>query len=239
MAGNELNDVRSRLARLWRLTKADQKRDVSILIGLIVVGAVADVVTIGMVVPFLGLLAVAPDGSGASWVGPMLRTFGIRTPARQIIAIAILLCAAALAAGAVRILLTRKTRDFTAIFGHRLSVEVQRRMLLQPYAWHVRHNSSEQLAAIEKVEQVSMGVVLPLVQAIGGSILGTLVIAVLLKLAPGPTLLAVIIFGAIYFVLGARRAETPQALFCAPRRSVRATHPNCSGGTGRNPRSHP
>ena len=60
MAGNELNDVRSRLARLWRLTKADQKRDVSILIGLIVVGAVADVVTIGMVVPFLGLLAVAP-----------------------------------------------------------------------------------------------------------------------------------------------------------------------------------
>ena len=132
----------------------------------------------------------------------MLRTFGIRTPARQIIAIAILLCAAALAAGAVQFLLTRKTRDFTAIFGHRLSVEVQRRMLLQPYAWHVRHNSSEQLAAIEKVEQVSMGVVLPLVQAIGGSILGTLVIAVLLKLAPGPTLLAVIIFGAIYFVLG-------------------------------------
>jgi ABC-type multidrug transport system fused ATPase/permease subunit len=202
MAGRKHKRLRSSLAQLWRLTEADQRRGLSILVLLIVIGAFADVVTIGMVVPFLTLLAAGPDGPTASWISPMLRAIGVQTSGRQLLAIAILLCAAAVAAGALRIVLTRKMRDFTATFGHRLSVEVQRRMLLQPYAWHVQHNSSEQLAAIEKAEQVTMGVVLPLVQTVAASVVGIFVLAVLLKLAPEATVVAIIILGGIYFGLG-------------------------------------
>ena len=202
MTGPRYKKVRNSLAQLWRLTEPGQRRELSIVIALTIIGAFADVVTIGMVVPFLALLAAGPDAPRATWIGPMLRAIGVHTPARQLAAIAILLCAAAVAAGILRIVLTRRTRDFTAAFGHRLSVELQRRMLLQPYAWHVQHNSSEQLAAIEKAEQVTMGVVLPLVQTVAASILGILIVAVLLKLAAGPTMVAILLLGGIYFVLG-------------------------------------
>ena len=202
MAGRKYKKVRSSLAQLWRLTESDQRRDLSILIALTVIGAFADVVAIGMVVPFLALLAAGADGPNAAWAGSILRAIGVQTPERQLVTVTILLCAAAIAAGLLRIVLTRKTRNLTAAFGHRLSVELQRRMLLQPYAWHVRHNSSEQLAAIEKAEQVTMAVALPLVQTVAASILGILVLAVLLKIATGPTLVAILVLGAIYFALG-------------------------------------
>ena len=202
MAGRKYKKVRSSLAQLWRLTESDQRRDLSILIALTVIGAFADVVAIGMVVPFLALLAAGADGPNAAWAGSILRAIGVQTPERQLVTVTILLCAAAIAAGLLRIVLTRKTRNLTAAFGHRLSVELQRRMLLQPYAWHVRHNSSEQLAAIEKAEQVTMAVALPLVQTVAASILGILVLAVLLKIATGPTLVAILLLGGIYFALG-------------------------------------
>ena len=200
MTGRNYRKVRSSLGQLWRLIEPGQRRQLAILIALTVIGALADVVTIGMVVPFLAVLAAGSDGPG--WVAPTLRGIGVESPARQLAAITILLCGAAVIAGILRIVINRKTRDFTAAFGHRLSVELQRRMMLQPYAWHVRHNSSEQLAAIEKAEQVTMGVVLPLVQTAAASILGIFVLAVLLKLAPAPTILAILVLGGIYFVLG-------------------------------------
>ncbi len=76
-------------------------------------------------------------------------------------------------------------------------------MLLQPYSWHVRHNSSEQLAAIEKAELVAQAVVLPLVQAVAASVIGIVIVAVLVEMAPVPTVVAILGLGAIYYLLGA------------------------------------
>jgi len=76
-------------------------------------------------------------------------------------------------------------------------------MLLQPYAWHVRHNSSQQLATIEKAELVTAGVVLPLVQAIAAGLLVLVVLAVLLKIAPFATVIAALALGTAYYLLGA------------------------------------
>ena len=99
MAGREYSKVRSSLAQLWRLIDPRQRRDLMILVALSVAGALADVVTIGMVVPFLALLAAGPDGPSTGWIGPMMRAVGVQTSERQLVTIAILLCAAAVAAG--------------------------------------------------------------------------------------------------------------------------------------------
>lgn len=203
MASRKSNRFRSSLAELWRLIEARQRRDLLFLVGLTIVGALAEAVTIGAVVPFLALLAAAPAGRHIGLVEVLFDIVDANTPESQLVAATIVLCVAALASGILRIMLTRKTRDFGCAFGHRLAVELQRRMLLQPYSWHVRHNSSEQLAAIEKAELVAQAVVLPLVQAVAASVIGIVIVAVLVEMAPVPTVVAILGLGAIFYLLGA------------------------------------
>ena len=193
--------MRNGLAQLWHLIAPRQRRELATLVVLTVAGAFADMVTIGTTVPFLALLAAGPAGRHLRYIQPVFRAIGADTVDNQLIAASVLLGLAALASAGLRILLSRKSRDFAASFGHRLSVELQRRMLLQPYDWHIQHNSSEQLAAIEKVEFVSTGVVLPLVQAVAGTIIGLLVLALLLSISAVPILMSVAVLVAIYFAM--------------------------------------
>ena len=73
---------------------------------------------------------------------------------------------------------------------------------MQPYSWHVRHHSSEQLATIEKAQLVTLAVVLPLVQTVAASILGLFVLAALVWIAPFLTVAALVTLGGIYFAIG-------------------------------------
>ena len=203
MTSRKSNRFRSSLAELWRLIEARQRRELGLLVGLTVTGALAEAVTIGAVVPFLALLAAAPAGRHIGLAEVLFDIVDANTPeslnsSRRRSSYAWLR-----SRPGSWDLLTRKTRDFGCAFGHRLAVELQRRMLLQPYSWHVRHNSSEQLAAIEKAELVAQAVVLPLVQAVAASVIGIVIVAVLVETAPVPTVVAILGLGAIYYLLGA------------------------------------
>ena len=203
MAGQTSTGFWSRLAELYRLVQPGSRRQIWLLALLTAAGAMSEVVAIGSVVPFLALLADTSFHSRIPFAASVFGAFGAHTRSEQLLVATLILCAAAIASGMFRIFLVRMTQDFAYSFGHRLSVEIQRRMLLQPYAWHVRHNSSEQLATIEKAELVTAGVVLPLVQAIAAGLLVLVVLAVLLKIAPLATVIAAFALGAAYYLLGA------------------------------------
>jgi ABC-type multidrug transport system fused ATPase/permease subunit len=192
----------SSLAQLFGPIQAGRRGEIVFLVLLTVAGALTEVVTIGAVVPFLALLAGSSDRY-IRWVQPLFDAIGADTREQALVAATALLCVAAVGAGILRVLLVRKTQDFVFSFGHRLSVEVQRRMLLQPYPWHMAHNSSEQLATIEKVEIVTSAVLLPLIQALAATILVVVVLVVLLQIAPLVTLFAALLLGAVYYALGA------------------------------------
>lgn len=189
--------------RLYGILQPGRRREVSVIILLILAGAVTEVATIGLVVPFLALLASGPAAAGREWLEPAFRMVGAATQEEQLLAATALLCGAAVGAGIIRILLVHYTQDFVFVFGHRLSVEIQRRTLLQPYAWHAAHNSSEQLATIEKAELATSGVLLPLAQALAATVLIAVILVVLVQIAPLATVIAGITLGAAYYGLAA------------------------------------
>jgi ABC-type multidrug transport system fused ATPase/permease subunit len=203
MAGQTSTGFWSRLAQLYRHVQPASRRQIWVLALLTAAGAMSEVVAIGSVVPFLALLADTSFRERIPLAAKVFSALGAETRSEQLVLATLILCAAALASGLFRIFLVRMSQDFAYSFGHRLTVEIQRRMLLQPYAWQVRHNSSEQLATIEKAEVVTSGVVLPLVQAVASSLLIVVILAVLLKIAPLATVIAAIALGAAYYMLGA------------------------------------
>jgi ABC-type multidrug transport system fused ATPase/permease subunit len=202
MASDRFPTFWSSLAKLFRTLHGRGRRRIARIVLLTVLGACTELLTVGAVVPFLSLLAIGPSGGHLQWFEKIMSVLGAHGSQEELLAATILLCAAAVASGILRFLLAWDTQRFVSDFGQRLSVEVQRRMLLQPYSWQVRHNSSDQLAAISKVELVTDAVLRSLMQASAASLLVLVVLVFLLQLAPLATIGAGVVLGGAYTLLG-------------------------------------
>lgn len=203
VAGHKSSGFWGSIAQLYEIIQPGQRRELGILVILTLAGAVSEVIAIGSVVPFLALLSEQSTAAHLPWLPRLFHALGAETRSAELALATGLLCGGAVAAGILRIALTRKTQEFAFLFGHRLSVEIQRRMLLQPYSWHIAHNSSEQLATIEKVEIVATAVLLPLIQSVAATVIVVVVLALLIRITPGATIIAAIVLGAAYLGFGA------------------------------------
>lgn len=170
------------LRRLFSHVPRRRRWQLGGLVLLMLAGAAAEMATLGAVVPFLAMLA-DPDGAASH---PLLETFGGLRAGRD--APALLLVAAAffatvaLVAAAVRMMLFWASYRFTFGLGADIGGEVYRRTLYRPYTWHVARNSSESVAAIEKVNSVTNSVIVQIVQGGVAFLIAAAVLSTLLYL---------------------------------------------------------
>jgi ATP-binding cassette, subfamily B, bacterial PglK len=163
---------------LFRLLSPARRRQFALTLLLMLVGAAAEMVTIGAALPFLALVA-DPD---SALIPPGLLGFLTAIGGSPVVGAALLLIAAALAAAGVRLALTWGSQRFVMAAGHDMATAVFGRMLRQPYAEQVRRNSSQTLAAIEKVQGVVFGLLQPAMQGMIGAFIAICVFALLLKI---------------------------------------------------------
>jgi len=141
-------------------------------------GAVAELGTIGAVIPFLALLARSDGQTHASVLAGVL-------PGRSALPIATtVFILFAVFAGIVRLLLARSTRNFIFRLGHELTVEIQRRVLSQPLTFHIDRNTSTLLTALNKTESLVYDILLPLMHAVIGGTIAVCIIVLLVFVAP-------------------------------------------------------
>ena len=157
------------LKRLYLKLTARRRKQFALLSVLMLAGGVAEVVSLGSVIPFLGALA-APEKvlshplvvslfsslcMLSSAIG--LQFFPINNPQSfssvfgptailPLLAVAFAL--AAISAGAIRLLLLWASTRLANAAGADLSLEVYRRTLYQPYSVHVSRNSSAIISSI-------------------------------------------------------------------------------------------
>jgi len=177
------------------------------VLALMLLGAVAELVAISAIVPFLSLLASASDlGAGQprlTWVTGLFDALGAHGSDQQLIAASILFMAAAVAAGAIRLQLAWSTQNFVLGLGHELAVEIQRRTLAQPYADHLSRNSSEIVASLERVQVLVSTMLLQLMQAVTAAFIAAFIIAALVRIDPFTAGVAAVAFGDIYALVSA------------------------------------
>jgi ATP-binding cassette, subfamily B, bacterial PglK len=166
------------------------------------VAALAEVVSLGSVLPFVGILA-APD---LVWKHRMLakvaRAAGVVDSNGLVLPLTIIFVAAALFAGAVRVLLLWVNTRFTFAAGADLSMEVYRRTLYQPYSMHLTRSSSEVISGIaNKVGGTVLGVLLPGLTLVSSVVLVLALVAALIVIDPIVALIAIIGFGGGYALI--------------------------------------
>lgn len=163
---------------LFRLLSPARRRQFGLTLLLMLLGAAAEMVTIGAALPFLALVA----DPNSALVPPRLLGLLTAIGGSPVVGAAILLIVAALGAATVRLMLTWGSQRFVMATGHDMAAAVFGRMLRQPYAEQVRRNSSQTLAAVEKVQGVVFGLLQPAMQGLIGAFIALCVFALLLRI---------------------------------------------------------
>ncbi len=189
------------LVALLRAMSAGRRRHLAAAVAAMVVGAAAELVTIGSVLPFLALVANPAKAAALPGFSLFLALTGAEPGDDLLIRAAILLIVAILVAAAVRVLILWVTQRFVAAFGHDIGTAIFSRMLRQPYSYYLTRNPSELLASIEKVHLVTFGTLMPLMQGLSASLLALAIVGLLFAIDPVTALIAAGGVGFLYAVV--------------------------------------
>jgi ATP-binding cassette, subfamily B, bacterial PglK len=190
------------LVQLWHHLSSRRRHQFVLIVGLMLVGALAEVVSLGAVLPFLGILTAPQAVFNYRAVAKVAHIFGITKPQELLLPLTIAFVVIALIAGSIRMLLSWLSTRFIFATGADLSIEVYRRTLYQPYHVHVARNSSEVISGItNKVGGTVLGVLLPLMTLLSAVMLLLIVPIALIAIDPVVAIVASVGFGASYALI--------------------------------------
>lgn len=185
------------LVSLWHHLSRRRKLQFLLLLCLMLVSALAEVVSLGAVLPFLGILTAPGLVFKHSVVADVAKAWGINSADQLVLPLTVAFAAAALIAGTIRILLLCVSTRLAFACGADLSIEVYRRTLYQPYRVHLSRNSSMVISGIGKVE-ATVNVLSQLLTLISSVVLLVAIMLALITIDPVVASVAAIGFGASY-----------------------------------------
>jgi ATP-binding cassette, subfamily B, bacterial PglK len=194
------NSLYSVLSGLLANLPRRRRMQLKLLLILMVVGALAELISIGAVVPFLAILANPAQTIEQPGLVRLIAHFGWSDVRVIRWNLTFLFVTAALVSGGSRLVLLYAVAKFNFGMAHDLCSEVHRRTLYQPYSVHLARNSSEVIGSISKVDAVA-GVVYGLLTGISATLMGIFIIVALIVIDPWMAVLSLVGFGSIYVVV--------------------------------------
>ena len=174
-----------------------RRTQLALLPGLMLVGALAEVLSLGAIVPFLAILADPAQALHRPWLAQVVTTLGLSDAKDIRWHLTLLFASTAVAAGVVRFVLIYAISKFNFGIGHELGAEVYRRTLYQPYEVHLARNSSEIMGGINKVDAV-VQTIFYLLTAGSAILMALFIITALVLIDPLIAMAALFGFGSIY-----------------------------------------
>lgn len=191
---NLLDDIRL----LWPHISERRRLQLLILLFLMLLGAAAELISLGAVVPFIAVLSNPERAIETPVVETLLSTFGI-SASEVVISVSISFASLVVISTLVRLVLLWVTNKVVFDIGFDLGVGVFTKTLCRPYAWHVSRNSSEVLGGLNKAQIVVQSYLLPLLNALVAFVLATGMIAMLVFVDPFVAMAGTGAFALCYF----------------------------------------
>jgi ATP-binding cassette, subfamily B, bacterial PglK len=193
-----LDDTARLLIRLWRHLNRRRQFQFILVLGLMLVSAFAEVVSLGAVLPFLGILTAPEKVFSYPIVAGIAQAWGITSAADLVLPFTVAFAAAALAAGAIRLLLLWVSTRLVNASGADLSINVYHRTLYQPYRVHVARNSSTVISGITTKVGLAAGVLGSVLALISSAVLLLVIMLALLAIDAMVATVAAVGFGTSY-----------------------------------------
>lgn len=210
------------LGRLWLHISRRRRVQFALLLMLTLLASFAEILSIGAVLPFLGVLTAPEHIYNLVAIQPIIQTLELTSPSQLLLPLTIVFCFATLVAGAMRLLLLWASTRLSFATGADLSISIYRRTLYQPYTVHCARNSSEVISGISgKANNVIYGIILPVLSLISASVMLVAILIALLVVEPVVALVAFGGFGLIYAsIIKLTRRQLLADSQCMARESV-------------------
>ena len=198
-----LNPTLPQLLRgLWQHITPRRRGQLGLLVLVMILASLAEVVSIGAVVPFLGALT-APDRVFLHPMAqPLIQALSLTEPRQLLLPLTIVFAIGALFSGVMRIVLLWALTRLSHAIGADFSISIYRRTLFQPYSVHVMRNTSEVIAGIsKKTYGVVNHTIVPVLTICSSIFMLVFILLALLSIDPMVAATAFGGFGAIYMIV--------------------------------------
>jgi ABC-type multidrug transport system fused ATPase/permease subunit len=168
---------------------------------IMIISSFAEVLSIGAVIPFLGVLT-SPDSFFENPLAqPFVHFFGLTEPNQLLLPFTITFCVAVLLAGFLRLLSLWVSTRLTYAVGHEISISIYQRTLYQPYQVHTSRNTSEIINGILTKTNSSISVIMMAFTSISSLIMLSFGMLALFALEPMIASLLFVGFGLLYLII--------------------------------------
>ena len=176
------SDEGSAVVTLYRKLPARRRRQLWGTIALMMVGALAEVVSVGAVLPFLAVLTNPDKLAAIPMVGGLLDRL---PPGTNLVAItASAFIGLFIVSGLIRLALAWVSQALAFNIAYDLSIAAFAKLIRQPYQYYVERHSGEALSQFEKLHHITFTILLSGTQALIATIVATMLIALLIAVNP-------------------------------------------------------
>lgn len=186
------------IVRLWAEVSRSKKLMLIGLFILMLLSSFAEVLSLGAVLPFLGVLTNPQTVLQSKILAPVLQMLGIESAQDLILPMCLIFGFAIALANALRMLTFWVTTRLSYAVGFDLSASVYRKVLYQDYQFHVSKNSSEVMAGISKAGGLIYTVVIPCLNLINSALMIVCIFVALLVIDWKASLSTFIGFAILY-----------------------------------------
>lgn len=185
--------ISSLLKRLWNHISPRRRGQFGLLLVLMLLASFAEILSIGAVLPFLGILTEPARIFNLPIAQPFIQALGLSEPSQLLLPLTMVFGFATLLAGGLRLLLLWASTKLSFAAGADVSRSIYSRTLYQPYYVHCGRNSSEVIDGISgKANTVIYSVIVPIITLISS---GLMLISILIALLVVNPIIAIAAFG--------------------------------------------
>jgi ATP-binding cassette, subfamily B, bacterial PglK len=190
------------LKKIWNHLSRKRQTQLVLLLSLMILASMLEIISLGAVLPFLGVLTSPERVFNHQILQPLIELFKLTSPNQLILPVTIIFISAIIFAAAIRLMLLYSMTRLAFSIGADLSIDIYRRTIYQEYAIHISRNSSEIInGIITKTGAVINGIINPALVLISSTVFIVAIISTLLFINLEATLVAAFGFGGLYWIV--------------------------------------
>jgi ATP-binding cassette, subfamily B, bacterial PglK len=190
------------IKKLWKHLTKERRKQFFLLLVLMIVSSIMEIVSIGAVVPFLGVLTSPEQIFQHQFAQPLIQILAITDPSQLLLPLTVIFIFMTLIAAIVRLLLLYVSTKLSFATGADLSINIYRRTLYQDYSIHMARNSSEVVnGVITKTTTVIHHILMPLLTFISSVFIVLGVISIIFTINAQVALITFFVFTSLYWII--------------------------------------
>jgi len=186
---------------IWRHLSRRRRIQLSLLLLVMLASGLAELLSLGAVVPFLAVLSDPQHLWQEPQVQELASKIGFTSEIQLLILVTLMFAATAILAAIIRLSNLWLNGRFAAAVGSDLSIEAYRRTLYQPYEIHLQRNTAEVITATTSQISITVAGINALLQLITSAIVAAGLLAGLLVINAPVAMGAAALFSIAYAAL--------------------------------------